>query len=163
MNIYIDYLPDNDRNRSDYIKAKQLATSVDELREYDNKNDLIDYLTNKNLEEVRFVSINSHGLPDPACFTRCLNITEAIGYNKLVEVLNSTIEGENIILNLVSICNSSVIEYYLKDLDPKFVEVWVSTDNTPSIDATFRLIHDNDFENVVENTELPLKRIKRNL
>lgn len=161
MNVYIDYLPKNERDRLDYLGAKKLAKAEDELREFDEKDPLLDYLRNKNLNEVKFISINSHGFPNPACFTNSKYVTEAIGYRELVETLNTTIGGENLILNLVGICQSSSIEYYLRDLDEKFREVWISDENTPSCDATFRLIHDGDFDYYVELKELPLRRIIR--
>jgi hypothetical protein len=160
MNIYIDYLPEIDRKRSDYKRAKELVNDNDELEEFDKKDFLLNYLKLKDLSEVNFISINSHGCINPACFTNSIEIHNAIGYKELIETLNSTIGGQSIILNLVGICNSDSIEYYLKDLDKKYKEVWVTTDNTPSIDATFRLIKDGDFDYYVEQKELPLKKIK---
>ena len=159
MNIYIDYLPDADRQRSDYLSAKRLANPDDELATFNTKVELLGYLLNKNLDRVKYISINSHGLPDPACFSRNADINNAIGYKMLIDVLNSTINGENIILNLVGICQSCSIDYYLTGLDRKFKEVWVSTDNTPSIDASFRIIKDGDFDYYVSERELPLKKI----
>lgn len=161
MNIYIDYLPTSDRNRSDYTKAKQLANQDDELMEFNNKNFLLEYLNQKNINGVRYISINSHGLPNPACFSNSIEIFNAIGYKELIEVLNTTIGGVNLILNLIGVCNSFSIEYYLRDLDNKFSEVWVSDDNTTAIDAPFLIIHDGDFDSYIEEKELPLRKIIR--
>lgn len=161
MNIYIDYLPTAHRNRSDYTKAKQLVNHGDELIEFDSKNLLLAYLNQKVINNVVYISINSHGWPNPACFSNSIDITNAIGYRELIEVLNTTIGGVNVILNLIGVCNSFSIEYYLRDLDIKFSEVWVSYDNTTAIDAPFLIIHDGDFDNYIEEKELPLRKIIR--
>jgi hypothetical protein len=161
MNIYIDYLPIEHRNRSDYTKAKRLVNQDDELVEFDNKDLLLEYLNQKDINDVRYISINSHGLPNPACFSNSIRIVDAIGYKEFIEVLNTTIGGVNIILNLIGVCNSFSIEYYLRDLDNKFSEVWVSDCNTTAIDAPFLIIHDGDFDDYIDEKELPFRKIIR--
>lgn len=160
MNIYIDYLPDNDRKRTDYLSVKKLANEEDELIAFDTKKDLISFIDKKDLSQVKHISINSHGCPNPACFTRNGLIEDAITYEELVESLNSTVNGEKIILNLVSICQSHLIDFCLNRLDKRFAEVWVSTNNTPCVDASFIIIKDGDFDNYVHEKELPLRKIK---
>lgn len=160
MNIYIDYLPDNDRKRIDYLSAKKLANTEDDLLVFDTKKDLIAFLDKKDLSQVKHISINSHGCPNPPCFTRNGLIDDAIKYKELVALLNSTKNGEKIILNLVGICLSHLIEIHLKHLDKRFTEVWVSTVNTPSVDASFIIIKDGDFDYYVHEKELPLRKIK---
>jgi hypothetical protein len=160
MNIYIDYLPDNDRNRSDYWSAKNLVNDEDELVAFDTKNDLIAFIDKKDLNQVKHISINSHGCQNPACFTRNGLIDDSTRYEELVELLNSTVNGEKIILNLVGICQSHLIENHLTHLDKRFIEIWVSDENTPSIDATFRIIKDGDFDYYVDEKQLQLRKIK---
>lgn len=158
-NIFIDYLTDTERKRSDILLAREGMRMSGILYDVNSKKELEDLLNGLDLLDVAFLSINSHGYRNEvAGIVNDSTRVNFVKYSEFVTYLNTTINGNRVIINLVGVCNSYLIEKEKQHLNKTYSEIWVSNDETPSYNATIQSINEGlDF--IVEHRELPLKKI----
>ncbi len=148
MNLFIDYFTPEERLGALYTKSIRSIKDIDLHFAVNTKTEFLDQIRNRDLTEVTHVTILTHGVNNSDFICKDELLENAIGYLELINALNSTINGTNIILNLVGICESSKVETYIRFLDIRFSEIWISEAKTPYMEVPIKMVY-NGFDDFI--------------
>lgn len=157
MNLFIDYFTSEERNRKIYRDAVTLIKQIDLHFPVDNRDDFFNVINRRDLTSINHITILTHGVDNSDYICKDGQLINAISYLELAHSLNSTINGIDVKLNLVGICESFEIKPFVRYLNTRFSEIWISKVKSPSLSAPIimvyegfdYLIYDKDEEDII--------------
>lgn len=151
MNLIIDYLVEDDRTGNMFAQAARLFENHEHVT-VNSKAEFLEELFERDLTDVDFITILTHGVTNQDYLCKDDQLVNAVSYDELIEILNTTVNGENVILNITGPCETFSFNENQKLSTNTFKEIWVSTIKTTSLVMPFEMVS-NGFDYVIGSIE----------